>query len=84
MSTAEADNFVYMISFADERVPLELNTSGGWSADVYIPRGAGDVSLYYVTTVSGKDAKGIGMKALKSALGRKAMTFGGLAKWTVI
>ncbi|KAF8070480.1 hypothetical protein FPV67DRAFT_1022355 [Lyophyllum atratum] len=84
MSTAETDNFVYMISIGDERVPLELNAEGGWSANVYVPRGADEVSLYYVTTISGQDAKGIGMRALKDALGRKAMTFGGLARWTVI
>ncbi|KAF5385830.1 hypothetical protein D9615_002240 [Tricholomella constricta] len=84
MSTAEADNFIYMISIGNDRVPLELNGRGGWSADVYVPRGAGEVSLYYVSTISGQDAKGIGMRALKNALGRKAMTFGGLARWTVI
>lgn len=84
MSTVEADNFVYMVSFGKERVPLALNAEGGWSADVYIPRGAGEVSLYYVTTVNGIDAKGIGLQALKNALGRKAMTFGGLARWTVV
>ncbi|KAG5648476.1 hypothetical protein DXG03_003087 [Asterophora parasitica] len=84
MSTAEADNFVFMVSFGNERVPLELNEGGGWSADVNIPRDAGEVSLYNVTTVSGRDAKGFGIQALKRALGRQGMTFGGLARWTVI
>ncbi|RDB24935.1 40S ribosomal protein S23 [Hypsizygus marmoreus] len=84
MSTAESDNFVFMISFGNERVPLGLNAEGGWSADVSIPRGVGDVSLYYVTTVGGQDAHGISLQTLKNALGRKAMTFGGLARWTVV
>lgn len=85
MSTAEVDNFVYIVSLADNtRVPLELNAEGGWSAEVYIPRGSGDVSLYSVTTVDGRDAMGLGSQAFKRALGRKGMSFGGLARWTVV
>ncbi|GLB37450.1 putative transglutaminase-like superfamily protein [Lyophyllum shimeji] len=84
MSTAEANNFVYMISIGSERVPLELDAEGGWSANIYIPSGATEASLYYVKTVGGEDAQGIGLWALKDALGRKAMTFGGLACWTVV
>jgi Transglutaminase-like superfamily len=84
MSTAESDNFIYLISLADNtRVPMELNAEGGWSANVYIPKG-GEVLLYSVTTIDGRDAKGIGMQAFKKALGRKAMAFGGLARWTVV
>jgi len=84
MPTAESENFIYLISLADNtRVPMELNTEGGWSADVYVPKG-GEVSLYSVTTVDGRDAKGIGMQGFKQALGRKAMSFGGLARWTVL
>jgi len=83
MSTAESNNLIYLISLADKtRVPMELNAEGGWSANVYVPKGA-EVSLYSVTTVDGKDAKGIGMQAFKKALGYKAMTFGGLARWMV-
>ncbi|KAG6911136.1 hypothetical protein DXG01_003876 [Tephrocybe rancida] len=84
MSTADSDNFVYMVSVGNERVPLEVNPEGGWGADVFIPHGSGEVSLFYVTTVNGQDAKGIGMRTLKNALGRSAMSFGGLAKWTVV
>lgn len=84
MSTAESDNLIYLISLAgDTRIPMELNAEGGWSANAYVPKG-GEVSLYSVTTVEGRDAKGIGMQAFKKALGRKAMTFGGLARWTVV
>lgn len=85
MSTAEANNFVYFISLADNtRVPLERNAEGGWSAEVYIPRGSGEVSLYSVTTVDGRDAMGLGIQTFKQALGRKRMSFGGLARWTVV
>ncbi|KAG6811529.1 hypothetical protein H0H92_006962 [Tricholoma furcatifolium] len=84
MSTAESDNFVYILSIGNEQIPLELNNGGGWSADAYIPRGIGEASLMYVSTVNGQDAKGIGIKALKNALGRTAMSFGGLAKWTIV
>jgi len=73
-----------MVSFGNERVLLELNAEGGWSVDVYIPRDVNEVSLYYVTTVNGKDAKGISMRALRGALGHTAMSFGGLAKWAVV
>ncbi|KAG6841900.1 hypothetical protein C0991_005630 [Blastosporella zonata] len=84
MSTADSDNFVYLISVGNERVALEVNSEGGWGADVYIPEGSSEVSLFYVTTVNNQDAKGIGIRALKNALGRAAMTFGGLAKWSVV
>ncbi|KAG6869123.1 hypothetical protein C0993_001688 [Termitomyces sp. T159_Od127] len=84
MSTSELDNYVYMLSVGNERVPLEVNAEGGWGADVYIPRGSGEVSLFYVITVNGQDAKGMGVSSFRKALGRSAMTFGGLAKWDVI
>jgi hypothetical protein len=84
MSTAESDNFVYIISLADgTRIPMDLNAEGGWSANIYIPKG-GEVSLYSVTTIDGRDAKGTSMQTFKKALGRKAMTFGGLARWTIV
>ncbi|KAG6857682.1 hypothetical protein H0H87_004098 [Tephrocybe sp. NHM501043] len=84
MSTADSENFVYMVSVGNVRVPLEVNPEGGWSADVYIPKEANEVSLIYVTTVNGQDAKGIGATAVTNPLGRLSMSFGGLAKWTVI
>lgn len=84
MSTAESDNFIYFISLPDNtHVPMELNAQGGWSANVYVPKG-GEVTLYSVITADGRDARGIGMQAYKKAVGRKAMSFGGLAKWTVV
>ncbi|KAJ3735737.1 hypothetical protein DFJ43DRAFT_991155 [Lentinula guzmanii] len=85
LSTAEADNFVHVVSLPDgSRTPLTLNDSGGWSATVYMPAGEGEVSLFYVTQIGGKDATGLTVKDYTAAVGRKAMHFGGLCKWTLI
>ncbi|KAJ4467923.1 hypothetical protein C8J55DRAFT_438143, partial [Lentinula edodes] len=84
LSTTEADNFVYFISLPDQsRTPLVVNDSGGWSATVYVPAGGGEVSLFYVKEISGKDARGLTMKDYSAAVGRKAMQFGGLCRWTL-
>ncbi|KAF5393431.1 hypothetical protein D9757_000618 [Collybiopsis confluens] len=85
LSTDDADNYVAFISLPDQsRTPLTFNVdSGGWSASVYIPSG-GDISLYYVTEVSGQDAKGLGVKGFNSSIGRKAMQFGGLCRWIAV
>ncbi|KAG6820741.1 hypothetical protein H0H93_012387 [Arthromyces matolae] len=82
MSTNEVDNYVYMISIGNERVPLQVNAEGGWSADVYIPKGHQEVTLLYLSELNGKDAQGISLSAYRNA--RAAMLFGGLAKWTVV
>lgn len=85
MSRDEADNYAYFINTQDDtKTPMELNAEGGWSANIYIPRGQGDISLYYVTQVNGQDAKGLGAQGFKNATGRKAMAFGGMARWTAI
>lgn len=84
MSTAEANNFTFMIYFGDVKVFLELNNEGGWSGDIFIPQKTGEVTLGYVTTVGGRDAKGIGLKTVKNAVGRQSMAFGGLARWSII
>lgn len=93
MSTAEEDNYIYVVATADgERVPMERNDSGGWSASAYVPSG-GDVSLYAVTTMTERtllggatevDAHGCSLKAYRNAVGKKGMSFKFLVKWTVL
>jgi transglutaminase-like putative cysteine protease len=83
MSRDESDNWVYFLQTPDEaRTPLTVDEYGCWSAQVYI-RDPGDISLYYVTTLDRQDAKGIPVQKFVQSIGRKAMTFGGLARWTV-
>ncbi|KAJ3977621.1 hypothetical protein EV361DRAFT_878035 [Lentinula raphanica] len=85
ISTAEADNYVHVISLPDgSRTPLTLNDSGGWSATVYVPAGDGEVSLFYITKIGDKDAKGLTVRDYNASVGRKAMYFGGLCRWTVV
>ncbi|KAJ8076483.1 hypothetical protein AAF712_000158 [Marasmius tenuissimus] len=85
MSTADADNYVFFLNTpGDTRTPLRSNTEGGWSATVYIPPGAGgEVSIFYVKEVNGQDAKGLGVQGFNASMGRTAMAFGGLCRWTV-
>jgi transglutaminase-like putative cysteine protease len=83
MSTSEADNYVTFIATSDDkRTPMEVNAEGGWSAAAFVPRG-GEVFLYYVSKVDGRDAKGLGVAGFRNADGRKAMSFGGCCQWTV-
>ncbi|KAJ7647295.1 kyphoscoliosis peptidase [Roridomyces roridus] len=86
MSRAQEDNYVYFINAPDDtKTPLEVNSEGGWSASIYFPRGMrGDVSLNRVTLVNGEDAKGMSTQAWKNAIGRKSMSWGGMARWTMI
>ncbi|KAJ7703155.1 hypothetical protein B0H17DRAFT_1041962 [Mycena rosella] len=85
MSRAEADNYVYFISIGDTKTPLEVNSEGGWSANIYVPRGtSGDVSLNHVTKIDGRDAKGLSVQVFKNSIGRKSMAWGGMCKWTLI
>jgi hypothetical protein len=84
LSTAERDNYPYILSFTNERVPLELDAYGGWAVTVFIPRGIQEVTLMCVSTLEDKEGRGIEISALKWALGRKAMSFSGLAKWIVV
>lgn len=85
MSRAEVDNYVYLISNPDKtRTPMQANEEGGWSATVYIPRGGGELSLYYVTQCDCRDGKGLGVQGFNNANGRKAMAFGGMGRWTVV
>ncbi|KAF9071724.1 hypothetical protein BDP27DRAFT_1321803 [Rhodocollybia butyracea] len=86
LSTADADNYVHLICMPDEsRTPMVLNPeSGGWSADIFVPAGGGDLSLFYVTKIGEDNAKGVGVKDYTRAVGRKGMAFGGLCRWTVV
>lgn len=84
MSNHDADNYVYILAASGrEPIPLEPNAEGGWSLSHRI-YDQSEVSLMFVATVDGQNAKGIGIRGFKHALGRKPMTFGGLARWTVI
>ncbi|KAJ6586963.1 hypothetical protein DFH09DRAFT_1142111 [Mycena vulgaris] len=85
MSREEADNHVYFINApGDIKTTLELNAEGGWSANIFIPRGTGDVSLNHVTKIDGRDAKGLSPQTFKNSIGRKSMAWGGMCKWTLI
>ncbi|KAK0461455.1 hypothetical protein IW261DRAFT_1632582 [Armillaria novae-zelandiae] len=76
MSRAEDDNYVYFISDpGNTRTPMLANEEGGWSATVYIPRGGGELSLYYVTQCDGRDGKGLSVHAFNNANGRKSHGF---------
>lgn len=84
MSNHDGDNYIYVL-FApgfQEPIPLEQNVEGGWSL-VHRIYNENEVSLMFVSTIDGRDAKGVGMRGFKAAVGRKAMTFGGLARWKV-
>ncbi|KAF5370888.1 hypothetical protein D9758_002045 [Tetrapyrgos nigripes] len=85
MSTDEAVNHVYFLTTPDDqKIPMHLNQEGGWSAQVYIPKCTGEVSLCYLTTLDGRDAKGVGNTTFTDSLGRKAMSWAYLAKWSVV
>ncbi len=42
------------------------------------------VDLYSVETVDGRSARGMGSEELRRAMGRKGMSFGGVAKWELV
>ena len=42
------------------------------------------LNLYTVTTVGGSSARGMGSEELRRAIGRKGMSFGGVAKWELV
>lgn len=70
----------------DGFVPFETN-GGSWWADVEARRlGARgqSVSLYTCETVQGQSGRGLSVAEFKQAKGRKAMGFGGVAKWELI
>ncbi|KAJ7783219.1 hypothetical protein B0H16DRAFT_484580 [Mycena metata] len=86
MSRDEADNYVYFINAPDDsKTTLRVNAEGGWSANIYMPRGlAGDVSLNFVTSFDNRDAKGLSPEKFTSSIGRKAMAWQGMCKWRLV
>ncbi|KAJ7251467.1 hypothetical protein B0H12DRAFT_1234120 [Mycena haematopus] len=86
MSREVQDNYVYFINAPDDtKTTLEVNAEGGWSANIYMPRGlTGDVSLNFVTKFDNRDAKGLSSQTWKNSLGKKAMAWQGLAKWRLV
>ncbi|KAJ7132758.1 hypothetical protein C8R43DRAFT_895351 [Mycena crocata] len=85
MSREQADNYVYFINTPDDtKTTLEVNAEGGWSAQIYMPRSRGDVSLNFVTKFDGRDAKGLSPEVFKNSIGRKSMAWQGLCKWTLV
>ncbi|KAK7472810.1 hypothetical protein VKT23_000917 [Stygiomarasmius scandens] len=85
MSTDEAENYVhFLVTPDDKRIPMTVNSEGGWSAQVYIPRGSGEVSLCYLTVLDGRDAKGFSIQTFGNSIGRKSMAWAGMCRWTVI
>ncbi|KAI4139805.1 MAG: hypothetical protein L6R39_006102 [Caloplaca ligustica] len=66
---------------------FETDGKGSWKLDVesrVLGRKGQSVDLYSVTTVDGRSARGMGSEEMRRALGRKAMSFGGVAKWELV
>jgi transglutaminase-like putative cysteine protease len=85
MSTDEGDNYVSFIALADgQRVPMQLDEGGGWSAEVFVPAADGEVMIYYVSRMDGKEALGLGMQNFNRYIGRRAMELVGFCQWTVL
>lgn len=81
MSVSEDDNYVFLVSLEDSsHTPLCLGQDGRWSATVFVPR-SGTVSLYYISSASGQDAKGLGLGGFYAQIAKQ---FGGLARWTIV
>jgi hypothetical protein len=84
MTNHDAENYVHVLLIPGQKpLPLQPNAEGGWSL-TYRVADQTEVSLMYIATVEGQDAKGIGIRGFNNALDRKAMSFGGLAKWTIV
>ncbi|KZT35413.1 hypothetical protein SISSUDRAFT_1051432 [Sistotremastrum suecicum HHB10207 ss-3] len=66
------------------RIPMERDPEGGWTAVVYVPPGSGQVVIYDVATVDGQDAKGLDADTFRRLIGKKAMTFAGIAQFEVV
>lgn len=84
MTNDESENYVHVLLIPGRKpMPLQPNAEGGWSL-TYRVVGETELSLMFIATVDGQDAKGIGIRGFNNALDRKSMSFGGLAKWTVV
>ncbi|KAK2463250.1 hypothetical protein APHAL10511_004905 [Amanita phalloides] len=79
MSTAEEDNHVYFLHHDNSQIPLQRNAEGGWS--VTIPIIKGDIKLCSLSTLNGRNAKGVTVRQFVSSIGRSAMSWQGLATW---
>lgn len=84
--------FVFFLSIhgidgrEDDKVPFETN-GGSWWADVEARRlGARgqSVTLYTCDSVSGQSGRGLSVAEFRQACGKKAMGFGGVAKWELV
>ena len=67
-------------------MPFETN-GGSWWVDVEARRlGARgqSINIYTCETVSGQSARGMSGEEFRQACGRKAMGFGGVAKWELV
>ncbi|KAF7315626.1 TGc domain-containing protein [Mycena indigotica] len=86
MSREQKDNYVYFINLPDNsKTTLVAGAEGAWGASVYIPQGMkGDVSLNYITSFDNRDALGLSPQTFQSSIGRKAMAWQGLCKWTLV
>ncbi|KAF8630666.1 hypothetical protein AX15_002814 [Amanita polypyramis BW_CC] len=82
MSTAEKDNYVYFLHHENSQIPLQRNAEGGWNVTIPIVRG--DVKLCYLQMLNNRDAKGVTVQQFVSSIGLRAMSWAGLAAWTVI
>jgi len=66
-----------------EYTPLEEDCEvGGWKA-IYDVATPGDVSVYFLKEIGGKDAKGVGVDGFRRAWKRQAMSWEGCCRWTV-
>jgi len=84
MTNSEGDNYIYVLLVPGHKpIPLHPNAEGGWSLTYSVMNDI-ELSLMFIATIDGRDAKGIGLRGFENALDRKAMSFGGLAKWTVV
>ncbi|KAJ3567170.1 hypothetical protein NP233_g6535 [Leucocoprinus birnbaumii] len=84
MTNDERENYVYALLVPGEKpILLQPNIEGGWGLTHRVTGGT-ELSLVFISTVGGEDAKGIGIRGYTNALNRKAMSFGGLAKWTIV
>jgi len=84
MTISEGDNYIYVLLVPGHKpIPLHPNAEGGWSL-TYLVMNETELSLMFITTIDGRNAKGVGLRGFENALDRKAMSFGGLAKWTVV
>jgi hypothetical protein len=83
MPAAEHNTYVVFLDVGGELIPLTLDGEGGWSTQVDLPSGIGEISLFVVSQVNGADALGLGVRGFQQSLGRKTLAFTGLCQWTV-